>query len=271
MADDKIIAGVKHMMGSLMHTPLSPAQRNLLDEVIGVLDGWHMSRTNVSYAGVFPIEPPARQIEKFNLAAALDAAFDCAKSQAAKAGATCDCIRSGDAPDALHGDASQIQQLITRFASSLRELTEAASIRISATVGEAASDVIPVKLTWTAANAENNPTLQARVRAIAAASANLRAPEMGKAEAGFAAAWQLALTLEGIPEIISEVSGPWHVEVALPLAFASPDDKVGAESRDSLLAPRNLTVSSDPNTNVESGQPRTQPPATQVTNEVKEN
>jgi hypothetical protein len=240
-----------------MHTPLSPAQRNLLDEMIGVLDGWHISRTNVSYTGVFPIEPPVRQIGKFNLVAALDAAFDCAKSQAAKAGATCDCIRSGDAPDALHGDASQIQELITRFASSLRELAEAASIRISASVGKAASDVIPVKLTWSAANAENNPTLQARARAIAAASANLQAAQMGTAEAGLAAAWQLALTLEGTPEIVTEASGPWHVEVTLPLAFVSPDDLVRAESRDSLLATRNLTVSSDPNTNVESGQPRT--------------
>jgi myosin heavy subunit len=256
-AEDKIVAGVRHMMASLMHTPLSPAQRNLLDEMIGVLDGWHMSRTNVSYTGLFPIEPPVRQIGKFNLAAALDAAFDCAKSQAAKAGASCDCIRSGDAPDVLHGDASQIQQLITRFASSLREFAEAASIRISATVGNAASDVIPVKLIWSTANAENDPTLQARVRAVAAASANLQAAQMGTAEAGLAAAWQLALVMEGAPEIVSEVSGPWHFEVTLPLAIASSDDKVGAERCDSLIGTRNLPVSSERNKNVESDQPRT--------------
>ena len=193
----------------------------------------------------------------FDCAVFARAAFDCAKSQAAKAGATCDCIRSGDAPDAMNGDASRIQQLITQFASSLRELAEGASIRISATVGKAALDVIPVKLTWSAADAENNPTLQARVRAIAVASANLRAAQMGTAEAGLAAAWQLALTLEGTPEIVAEASGPWHVEVTIPIALASPNDQGRADSCDSLLATQNLVVSSEPNTNGESGQPRT--------------
>jgi len=254
-AEDKIVAGVKHMVTSLMHTPLSPAQRSLIDEIVGALDGWHNSRTDASRTGIFPVEPPVTQICRFKLAAALDAAFDCAKSEAAKAGATCDCIRTGNVPDVTHGDESRIQQLITRFASSLREVAEATSIRVGATVDQAASDVISVKLTWSAAQVENNPALPPRLRAIAAASTNLQAAQMGTAEAGLAAAWQLALLLDGTPKIVTEASDPWHIEVALHLAQTSPNDNVRAESRDPLLATQKTEASSKPDTNVESGQP----------------
>jgi hypothetical protein len=122
----------------------------------------------------------------------------------------------------LHEEASKIQQLITRFASSLREVAEAASVRVTATAGKTASDVLPVKLTWSVAHAENKPTLRARVSAIAAGSANLQTAQMGTAEAGLAAAWQLAITLDGIPQIVTEASGPCHVEVTLPLALTPP-------------------------------------------------
>ena len=47
----------------------------------------------------------------------------------------------------LREEAGKIQQLITRFAASLGEVPEVAPIRVAATVGKAAADVLPVKLT----------------------------------------------------------------------------------------------------------------------------
>jgi hypothetical protein len=122
----------------------------------------------------------------------------------------------------LREEASKMQQLITRLASSLREVAEAASIGDAATVGKAASDVLPVKLTWSAAHVENDPTSRARVSATPAASGNLQAAQMGKAEPGLAAALRLAITLEGTPQTVTQASGAWHIEVTLPPAPTPP-------------------------------------------------
>jgi hypothetical protein len=53
---------------------------------------------------------------------------------------------------------------------------------------------------------------------------------MGTSEAGFAAAWQLAIALDGAPQIVTEESGQWRVEVTLRLPFTSTADPDSSSS-----------------------------------------
>lgn len=87
---------------------------------------------------------------------------------------------------------------------------------------------------------------------------------MGTAEAGLAAAWQLALRLDGKPEILTKASGPWHIEVTIPLAVTSPVPGNRPGSSDPQLEMQRTEASSGPDAKLDAAQASTET-ATQVT------
>jgi hypothetical protein len=234
------MAGVKHLVAALLYTPLSPAQRGLVTEITGALDGCRNSRMEAGRSGAFPIEPPTLRTVRFNLAHAVTGAFAEAQKAAELSGAKVQAALVGFLPETVHGASEHIQRLITLLTPALREVAETSALELQASVTTKSGDAAELVLQWSVSSPDGASSLLARVKAITAASGTLQAAQTGEAEAGLAAAWQLALTLGGTPSVEAHAEEV-RVRVMLPIATSSTSSAAlnqtvinGGLERDSL-------------------------------------
>jgi hypothetical protein len=124
------VDGWKRLITTLLHTPLSIAQRGLVAEVTGSMDGWRKGRADATNTIEFQVEPPALCHAEFNCTEVIECAFAAVRKNADETGAKVQTMLVGPVPERVRGSAEYIHQLITMLATSLPDVGRLGTLEI---------------------------------------------------------------------------------------------------------------------------------------------
>jgi len=220
--DCQMVEGWKRLITTLLHTPLSVAQRGLVVEVVSALDGWTKGRIDAMDRVEFRVEPPDIQHSDFNCTEVIECALATVRKDADQIGAKVQVSLVGPVPECAHGSPRHIHQLITLLAASLPEVGHAESleVQVSFKTMQNGSPELLLSLLLSSSGSEEN--LRLRLTSLTEASATLRTLRCGGPELALASAWQLALALGGSPSIEITTDRKVRVAISLPLQATSP-------------------------------------------------
>jgi len=107
-----VVDGWKRLITSLLETPLSMAQRGLVGEIIGALDGWRKGRPDATSGVEFQVEPPDLHRSEFNCTEVLECALAAVRKNADETGAKVQTALVGPVPECADGSPQHLHQLI---------------------------------------------------------------------------------------------------------------------------------------------------------------
>jgi len=214
------VDGWKSMAATLLHTPLSMAQRGLISEFIGALDAWKKGRADATNGSEFQVEPVDLLQSEFNCAEVIHSAFAAVKANANATGTKVQTAIVGPLPKSRHGSAKQIHQLITLLAAALPEVGRAQDLEVQASFEPKQNDTANILLSFklTPTDDSNDDDLTLRLKNIAEASGSVPITRCAASELTLKAAWQLALAMGATPSIETMADGKVRVQILLPLA-----------------------------------------------------
>jgi hypothetical protein len=215
------VDGWKRLITTLLHTPLSMAQRGLVGEIICCLDGWRKGRVHARNGVEFQIEPPDLHHSEFNCAEVIECALAAVRKNADETGAKVQTALVGPVPECVRGNAQHIHQLITMLATSLPDVGCAENLELQVSFGAKQHGTAEMLLSLLLSSTYSDETLRLRLTTLTEASATLRTVRCGGAELALAAAWQLALALGGSPFIETTADRKVRVQISLPLLATS--------------------------------------------------
>jgi chromosome segregation ATPase len=239
----QVVDGWKRLVTTLLQTPLSTAQRGLVGEIIGALDGWRKGRADATNGVEFQVEPPGLHCSEFNCAEVIESALEAVRKNADKNGTKVQTALVGPVPQFAHGSAQHIHQLITMLGRSLPEIGRVENLEVQVSFETKQNGSFGSCLSLLFSSTSSDETLGLRLRSLTESSASLRTVRHGGPELALASAWQLALAMGGTPTIETTTDRKVRVQVLLPLMTAA--------SLSSEIATRQASVES----NGKSGQP----------------
>jgi chromosome segregation ATPase len=184
---------LQQLLASLAQTPLSLAQRAVLDELQNSMDGLKSSRVAATKVEAFRVELPGLRDSHFCFAEVTESAFRAVRAAATAAGVAAQVSAVGVTTGKSFGYAEHIHQLITLLAASPLNLTtrvNALDLRVALEPRSSVSAELTVRVTL---NSENKAQdLLAHLTAVTMAAATLQSGDFTEAEFGLAAGWQLA-------------------------------------------------------------------------------
>jgi hypothetical protein len=214
----QVVDGWKRMVTTLLHTPLSVAQRGLVTETIGALDSWKKGRADATKGVEFQVEPVDLHESEFNCAEVIENAFAAIKANADSTGTKIQTALVGSVPQSVHGSAKQIHQLITLFAAGLPEVGSAGNLEVQVSFEPIQSAAGQLLLSFLLAPTQNGEAVRLRLKTIAEASASIPTTRCGGPELALKAAWQLAVAMGANPSIETEADGKVNVRILLPVS-----------------------------------------------------
>jgi len=217
-ADCQVVEGWKRMLGTLLDTPLSGAQRGLVSEIASAMDWWRKGKANVTPGVEFQVEPLELHRAEFNCTEVVEEALAAVRKSAEEAGAKAQAALVGAVPERAYGSARHVHQLITMLAASLREIGRAENLEVEVSFEGQKSGDTEMLLSFVLSSANygaENPC--ARLAGLVEKSAWREAVRCGGAELGLVSGWQLALAFGGRPAIETTGDGKARVRVELPL------------------------------------------------------
>ena len=216
------VEGLKHLASTLLHTPLSLAQRGLVAQINAALDGWKNKRAEATNGVVFQVEPPPLRPSEFRFEEVTESALAAVRKMAAESGTKVQAAIIGSVPETAYGNAEHIHQLITMLAGSLREVTGAGYFDLKVSLEADQTGIEEMLLEMLVPSTGSAGKLCARLKAITSASVTLQSVQFGEAESALAAAWQLALALGGSALIEKSADQEVRVRISLPIGATSP-------------------------------------------------
>jgi DNA-binding response OmpR family regulator len=219
--DGQMVEGWKRLITTLLHTPLSMAQRGLVVEVVSALEGWTKGRTDAMDRVESRVEPPDIHHSEFNCTEVIECALATVREDTDQIGAKIQVALVGPVPERAHGSPRHIHQLITLLAASLPEVGHAENleVQVSFKTMQNGSPELLLSLLLSSSGSEEN--LRLRLTSLTEASATLRIVRCGGPELALASAWQLALALGGSPSIEITKDRQVRVAISLPLQATS--------------------------------------------------
>jgi hypothetical protein len=213
--DRNTAEGWKRMLATLLHTPLSAAQRGLLTEITGALDAWKAAHTNGSNGAEFAIEPPDLIQSNFNCREVIESALDAVRKNAAETGANVQAALVGSAPESMRGSAAHIHQLISMLALSLPTVASAETLELQISF-ESERYGATMQLAFRISSKNDEATVHSRLSKLTEDSTSLRGTAHGEAELTFKAACQLATALSASQSVDTTAEGKIRVHISIP-------------------------------------------------------
>ena len=220
-AECQVVDGWKRMITTLLHTPLSMAQRGLVSQITCALEGWRKGRADATNGVEFQVEPPDLHHSEFNCAEVIECALAAVRKNADETGAKVQTALVGPVPECLHGNAQHIHQLLTMLAASLPDVASAENLDLQVSFGAKQNGTAEMLLSFFISSTDSDETLCRRLTTLTEASASLRTVRREGPELVLTAAWQLALALGGSPSIEKTANQKVLVRISLPLLAAS--------------------------------------------------
>jgi hypothetical protein len=214
--DGQAVVGWQRLITTLLETPLSVAQRGLLTEIIGALDGWRKqadARTSVE----FHVEPPDLRHAEFNCPEVIKSALAAIQKHMGIQASV-----AGSLPEGVRGNPQHLHHLVTTLVTSLPEVAGAQQleVQLSCNPQQDGSFKLLVSIFFTATDAD---AACLRLTRLAEASATFQTLQGGGAELALTSAWQLALALGGRPTVATGPDQKVHVQITLsPRAKPKP-------------------------------------------------
>jgi chromosome segregation ATPase len=230
--ESQVVDGWKRLITTLLHTPLSMAQRGLIAEIVSAFEAWRKGRTDATNGVEFQVELASLSRSEFSCAEVIECALAAARKTADETGAQIQTTVLGPVPERAHGNAQQIHQLITLLTASLADVGRAENLELQVSFEAKQNGNAGMLLSLLLSSTDNAEALCLRLRNITEASATLRAVRCGGPELALSSAWQLALALGGIPSIETTADGKVRVQISLPLPGNSSlsGNETGAET-----------------------------------------
>jgi len=216
------VDGWRRLIATLFHTPLSTAQRGLVTEIGGALDGWEHRRTHPSGGSRFPVEPPNLHRSKFDCAEVLESALTAVRETAENGRAKVQTAVVGALPDCVYGNPAYLHQLINALAEALPKVAGADRLTLNVSSKENPDGTAELLLELLLASTVADEAMGLRLAGLTAASGKLRTGGSGESELALAAAWQLALALGGRPSIETTTNGEVRIEILVSLGATAP-------------------------------------------------
>jgi hypothetical protein len=210
------VDGWKRLISTLLHTPLSLAQRGVVTEIVSALESWKTARPSAANGIEFQVEFPDLVPCEFNGSEVIDSALVSVREHVERTGAKVRTTLIGPVPASLYGNPQHIHQLITMLAGSLLDCTQAESLDLQLSF-ETKEDAPALILSFLLPPTSSADSVQSRLRNLTQASEKLRAVRTDDAELSLASAWQLALALGGSPTIEATSDGKVRMQISLPL------------------------------------------------------
>jgi hypothetical protein len=217
----EVVEGWKRLISTLLHTPLSAAQRGIVSEINGAMNGWKRGRVDATQRIDLQVEPPDLHRSEFNCAEVVEAALAAVRKTAEGAGLKARAALVGSAPDSARGNAKQIHQLITLLSASLPEVVSTETLDLQVAFEGEANGASTMRLQLTLSPVSGDGSPWTRVATITAASAKLRTVGSRESELALASAWQLALALGANPSLETAADGKLLISIVLPLVANS--------------------------------------------------
>jgi hypothetical protein len=218
----QVVDGWKRLISTLLHTPLSLAQRGVLAEIIGALEAWRKGRPDATNGVEFRVEALDLHHSEFNCADVIESALAAVRKDAAESGAKVHAALVGPVPERLCGSPQYIHQLITLLATSLPHVGPAEDLEVQVLFEAKQDGDTGMLLSLLLSPTNDHETLCRRLTALTEASTTLRTRPHEGPELALAAAWQLALALGGSPSIETDADRKVRVQISLPLMATSP-------------------------------------------------
>jgi len=216
------VAGMTQVTAVLLNSPLSMAQRRLVNSLQGALERWMQMQIDGASTSASQIEAPIFQAVEFSPSELTTEAFRVIARQAAVRGIEIQTEVSGDMPERILGDAAHIGQLLSSLPESLLSLVETKRLGLQVSVEPKLAG--GAELMVESLISANSPAreLSERFTTIAAASETLRSLQTAEAESGLAVCWQLVLALGGTARFEPLTDKEVRLLVVLPVGTGSP-------------------------------------------------
>ena len=226
---------LRQHLSAFAQTPLSMAQRRMLEELEIAIDGLKRGRSGTADPAAYPVELPSFRISEFCFAEVIESAFRAVRAAAEEAGVAVQTSASGATAGKLFANAEHVHQLITLLAASPLTITthvSALDLRVALKPKSARSAQMTVRVALSSDN--DTPDLLARLTLVTAAASTLQMESFDEAELGLAAGWQLAQAMGAQATIEGDGNQEARLVLSLPLKWirepSSVDNDAGASS-----------------------------------------
>jgi len=216
----QVVDGWKRLITTLLHTPLSIAQRGLVAEIICALDGWKKGRADARNGFEFQVEAPDLHGSEFNCTEVLECALAAVRKDADEIRVKIQPALVGPVPESAHGNPQHIHQLITMLATSVADVGRAENLELKISFEAQQGGTAVMLLSYLLTSTYRPEALCLRLRTLTEASATLRPAQSGGPELALASAWQLASAMGGSQTIETTADGKVFVQISLPLLAA---------------------------------------------------
>jgi chromosome segregation ATPase len=211
------VEGWKRMMATLLHTPLSLAQRRLVAEILSALEGWKQGRGDATKGVGFQVEPLDLNPAEFDCTEVIESALADVRKNAEESGTKVQAALVGQVPEFVYGSARHIHQLITLLGTSLPRIGRPKNLEVQVSFEAKQNGTAGMLLSLLLSPAHSHETLCRRLTTLTKASASLRAVRRRGSELTLSAAWQLALALGASSSIETTADQKVRVQISLPL------------------------------------------------------
>ncbi|MGO8931270.1 MAG: response regulator [Limisphaerales bacterium] len=215
-------AGMTQVTAALLNSPLSLAQRRLVNSLQGALQSWMQTQLDTVTINASQIEAPVFQAVEFNLAEVTNEALRTLQQQAAGSGVEVRTEVSGDVPKRVFGNAAHIGQLLTTLPESLLRLVETKRLELRVSIEPKLAPQAELAVEFLVSANSVAGELCERLTTITTASETLRSPQAGEGETGLAVCWQLAHALGGTARVEPVSDKEVRLLVVLPVEIALP-------------------------------------------------
>ena len=210
------VEAMRQLLACLSQTPLSLAQRGMLDELQNSVDSLKNSRPGTTKIAAYPAELPGLRGSEFSFAEITGSAFGAVRAAAGAAGVAVQVSASGNVTGKLIGCAEHIHQLIILLAVSpvtIMTGINALDLRVAVKAKDTRFAEMTMRVALSSDN--NAQDLLTRLTAVTKAASTLQTGSFNESELGLAAGWQLAQAMGA--EATVEVDGSQEACLVLSL------------------------------------------------------
>jgi hypothetical protein len=226
--ESDMVTGWKRMMTTLLHTPLSIAQRGIIAEITCALNEWKKRRAeagNVEHQ----VEPSDLRPSEFRCGEVIESALGDLRKNVSETGAKVQTSVAGPVPECAHGCPRHIHQLVTTLAGSLVDLECAETLEVKISFESKPNDNAQMLLSFLVSSAQSAENLCERLRSLADASAALQSVAQSGPELALSSAWQLAVALGGSPSVEAIADRNVRVSISLPILQSNSFQNPGSQ------------------------------------------
>jgi len=214
--------GLQEVTSVLLNTPLSMAQRGVVNSLKAALAGWIGDCGHSVGRETFPVETPNFQTSEFSLSEVAGSAFKLIADSAAQTNVKASTMIPGEVPDELYGDAGHIHQLITLLADSLLRFPNARTLAVRVLVNQELPAGAELNVLFSIESHVDLKEVCNNLARTIAGSCTWEAAQLGEVESGLAACWHLAKAMDGSLQFDTPGDKEASFRLAVPVGVVEP-------------------------------------------------